>query len=339
MLIGTLVGSVNIMSHKILIFVTLILIIFFSGYDIVSGYGGKLSRPIEAHVNLLDQTLTKFDKDLSQLLFRYLVENPRWEMREERGIRYAVRLESVNGDYQTTLNGFYSTFGNGAVRQTRVLISFGKIYGFGHGRGNITRTEPGQNDVSVIIEGEHSGAPVYSSYTIVSGGKVFLEIYDQAPELKREFTQRVFNEVSAELADVIEHRISIEKSGILLVPKHYPKPLPGKNFFEVKDGVQPGIYLINAAVSPTEPGYAYIKVFNTRSGERLSEERMTPRSVRYLGWSNDGSILFSYESEVTVYEGDWSLTYEARFELWHHSDKGVEKKLSEKIRMIYGWQR
>lgn len=66
---------------------------------------------------------------------------------------------------------------------------------------------------------------------------------------------------------------------------------------------------------------------------------MTPRSVRYLGWSDNGRILFSYGSEVTVYEGDWSFTYEARFELWHRSDNGVEKKLSEKDRMISEWQR
>ena len=327
------------MSHKFHIFALLFIIAFFSGCGIATEYGGKLTSPREAHVDLSDQTLTKFDEELSQLLFRYLAGNPRWEIRKERGLRYSVRLERINGDFQTTLNGFYSTYSIGAMRQTRVLISFGKAYGFGRERGNITRTTPGQKDVSLIIEGEHAGAPGNSSYTIVSGGKVFLEIYDQAPELKRTFTQRAFNEVSAELADVIEHRKSIQKSGILPVPKHYPKPLPKKSFLEVRDGMQPGIYLIAAAVSPTEPGYAYIKAFNTRTGERLSEERMTPRSVRYLGWSNDEKTLFSYGSEVTVYEGDWSSTYEARFELWHRSDKGVEKKLSDKTRMINGWQR
>ncbi|MBM3858041.1 MAG: hypothetical protein FJ395_00145 [Verrucomicrobia bacterium] len=283
--------------------------------------------------------MTKFVDGSSQLLFRYLAGNPRWEIREERGLRYAVRLERVDGEFETTLNGFYSTSNGGAVRQTRVLISFGKAYGFGRERGNITRTEPGQKDVSLIVEGDHAGTPGNSSYTIIAGGNVFLEIYDQEPALTRTFTQTAFNEVSAELRDVIAHRESIEKTGILPVPEHYPKPLPRKKYFEVKDGMQPGIYLIAAAVNPTEPGYAYIKAFNTKTGERLSEERMTPRSIRYLGWSDDGKTFFPYGSEVTVYEGDWSSTYEARFELWHRSDKGAEKKLDETTRLINGWQR
>jgi hypothetical protein len=103
--------------------------------------------------------------------------------------------------------------------------------------------------------------------------------------------------------------------------------------------MQPGIYLVSATVTPTEPGFAFVKAFNVKTGKRLSEQRMTPRSVRYLGWSEDGKTLFLYGSEVTVYEGDWSSTYEARFELWHRSTNGTEKKLSEKTRMINGWQR
>lgn len=331
--------SVNKMARKLCMLALLAVLTFFCWCDTYAGYGGKLSISQEAHVDFSDQTLMKFDEDLSPLLFRYLAGNPRWEIREERGLRYAVRIERVHGAYQTTLNGFYSTYVGGAVLQTRVLISFGDAYGFGRERGNITRTPPGEKDVPLIIESERAGTPGYSSYTIVSGGKVFLEIYDQAPNLARSFTQRAFNEVSAELANVIEHRTSIEKSGILPVQKHYPIPLPTKRFLEIKDGLQPGIYLITAAVSPIEPGYAYIKVFNSKTGKRLSKERLTPRSVRYLGWSDEGGTLFHYGSEVTVYEGDWSYTYEARFELWHRSDAGVEKKLSEKTRMINGWQR
>ena len=316
-----------------------ITIVLLCGCDPLAGYGGELSKPKEAHVDLSDETLTQFDDDLSQILFRYLAGNPRWEIREERGLRYAVRLERVNGDFEPTLNGFYSTYEGGVWRQTRVLISFGRAYGFGAERGNITRTEPGQKDVPLIIEGEHAGSPGNSSYTIIAGRTVFLEIYDQAPELIRTFTQTAFDQVSRELRDVIAHRQSIDKCGILPVPEHYPRPLPEERYLRVTDGMQPGIYLIAAAVSPTEPGYAYIKTFNAKTGERLSEERMTPRSIRYIGWSDDGKTLFPYDSEVTVYEGDWSSTYEARFELWHRSDSGVETKLAECIRMISGWQR
>jgi hypothetical protein len=76
-----------------------------------------------------------------------------------------------------------------------------------------------------------------------------------------------------------------------------------------------------------------------KTGEQLSEERMTPRSTRYLGWSEGGKTLFPYGSEVTVYEGDWRSAYEAMFELWHRLNDGAEKKFAEKTRMINGWQR
>ena len=276
---------------------------------------------------------------MSPFLFRYLAGNPRWEIREERGLRYAVRLERVNGEFETTLNGFYSTHEDGAVHQTRVLISFGREHGFGRERGNITRTQPGEKDTPVIIEGEHAGTPGNSSYTIIAGDAINLEIYDQAPELARTFTQQVYKDVSAELKDVIAHREMIEKSGVLPLPGRYPEPLPMKSGFEIKDGMQPGIYLVNAAVGPSEPGFAFVKVFNVKTGKRLSEERMTPRSTRYLGWSTDGKTLFPYGSEVTVYEGDWSSTYEARFELWHRTSNGTEKKVAEKTRLINGWER
>src|SRR5262245_17281403 len=128
------------MKSRLHILPSIILFTLLCGCDPVAGYGGKLSKPQEAHLDLSDQTLASFDKDLSQILFRYLAGNPRWEIREERGVRYAVRLERVDGDFKTTLNGFYSTYENSVVRQTRVLISFGKEYGFGLEHGNITRT-------------------------------------------------------------------------------------------------------------------------------------------------------------------------------------------------------
>jgi len=265
--------SVQEMNMRFQLFATIFVVALLCGCDPFSGYGGKLSSPEEAHIDLSDKTLAKFDREMSQILFRYLAGNPRWEIREERGVRYAVRLERVNGDFETTLNGFYSTHKDGDVRQTRVLISFGKEYGFGRERGNITRTKAGERDVSVIIEGEHAGTPGNSSYTIIAGGAIFLEIYDQAPELTRTFTQQTFKGVSAELKDVIDHREAIEKSGILPVEEHYPKPLPKKRYFEIKDGMQPGIYLIAAAVGPTEPGFAYVKAFNVQTGGRLSNDQ------------------------------------------------------------------
>jgi len=65
---------------------------------------------------------------------------------------------------------------------------------------------------------------------------------------------------------------------------------------------------------------------------------MTGRSIRYIGWSEDGKSFFRYGSEITIYEGDWSHAYKARFELWHHAVDGTETKLTETKRMVNGWQ-
>lgn len=314
------------------------LMLLLGGCDPFAGYHGPLSNPKAAHLDLSDATLASFDDDWSPVLFRYLAGNPRWEIREERGLRYAVRLEARE-NFETTLNGFVSTYIDGVMRQTRVQICFGREYGFGVEHGNVTRTKAGERDVAVVVEGDHDGTPGNSSYTIIAGGTVFLEIYDQAPEVARSFTQQAFKEVCAELKDVIAHRAEIEKSGILPLPRHYPKLLPNKSYLDVGDGMQPGIYLITAGASPARPGYAYVKVFKVQTGDRLSADRMTSRSTRHLGWSEDGKTVFPYTSEVTVYEGDWSSQYEARFELWHHAQDGQETMLAEKTRMINGWER
>lgn len=301
---------------------------------------GGISRPAGARISPSDNTLTRFNSaELRDTLFRYLAGNPRWEIREERGLKYAVRLEPVDGVYKPTLNGFYSTSKAGKVRQTRVLLSFGQPYGFGRDRGNITRVVPGAENVSLIVEGARSGMPGKSSYTIFDGGLIFLEIYDQAPEVKRTFTQTTFNEVSAELRDVLTHRKQIDETGILPITDRYPKPLPTKEAFDIEDGRQPGIYLVTAAVNPIEPGLAYIRAYNVQTGERLSASEVTGRSTRYVGWSRDGNTYFSYGSEITIYEGDWDTSYEARFELWHRSNQGTETQLAEMTRMINGWER
>src|SRR5262245_43429988 len=197
---------------------------------------GALSAPEPSHIDLSDQTLTKFDEELRNTLFQYLAGNPRWEVREEGGLKFAVRQELVEGHYVSQLNGYYNTEDDGEIRQTRVLLAFGRPYGFGTNVGIITRVVPGAKNVPVIVEGEHEGSPGNSSYLIVGGGGLFLEIYDQAPELQRKFTQTAFDQVSAELADVIKYQKEIRQRGVLPLAERYPKPLPQRFQFLVNDG-------------------------------------------------------------------------------------------------------
>ena len=312
-------------------------IAFLGCQPVGSGYRGPLSQPEEAQVDASDSTLNNFDSESRRTLFRYLAGNTRWEIRQERGIKYAVRREKIEGKYETTLNGFYSHHDRDSVRQTRVILSFDEPYGFGIDRGNITRVKAGAGEVNLIIEGTHWGSPGNSSYLIVQGDGVFLEIFDQAPEVDRTFTKAAIADVCAELLEVQEHRDEINSTGLMAVTSRYADKLAAT--FTVADGDEKGIYQLNAAVNPTDSGFIYAKVFDTKSGRRLSEKPLTPRSTRHVGWSKGGKTFFPYNAEVTVYEGDWSTQYEARFELWHHPDQGPETKIAETTRMINGWER
>jgi hypothetical protein len=301
-------------------------------------FQGSLSQPAEAQLDLHDKTFAEIEGPQSETLFRYLAGNPRWEIREEGGPRFAIRKEKQGGAYATSLNGFYSVLDGEVMHQTRVLISFQKEHGFGDEHGNVTRTKAGSKNTALTVEGEHAGSPGNSSYLIVDGGPVFLEIFEQAPQLERRFSQAVFDEVSAELRDVMANAVTIEKTGILPIPGRYPVALPTAEKFEVRDGMQPGIYMVDAAVASRAAGTAYIKAFRVDTGEQLSEERVQAKTTRHLGWSNDGGTFFPYTSEVTIYEGDWSTSYEARFELWQKSVSGSLVKLAESTRSIHGWQ-
>lgn len=318
------------------------MLIFFVALAVLHGcadpsFNGKLSKPIEAQVNV-SATLSDFDADTSDVLFRYLAGNPRWEIREERGKRYAIRRELVDGKLETTLNGFYSTYGDDSeVRQTRVLISFGQQYGFGVEHGNVTRTTPGAPNVPVVVESEHAGTPGNSSYLIVQGSAANIEIFDQSPTLERGFTKAALKEIDDELKAVLTHREAIDRTGLLPVEGFYPHAHATEASFTVSDGMQPGIYLLRAHLNPRSKGRIEARVFNAETGQQLSKERLVPESRRFIGWSENGDTYFEYNSEVTVYEGDWDSQYKARFELWHVTDEG-ETRMVEHTRSINGWQ-
>jgi|GEM_PF-2641410 len=305
-----------------------------------SQYGGEMTRPVAAEFQISSNVLFRFDPDARETLMRYLAGNARWEIRKERGRYFAIRRQVVDGAYKTTLNGFYSEHRGESWYQNRVLLSFDYPYGFGMDRGQMTRITVGEtNTVRPVLEGPHSGSPGYTSYIMFLGPSVNLEIMEQQPKQERTFTQQAFQDVCAELEQVLKHSDKIASTGRMPVTEAYPIAPPSEPQFGVNDGMQPGIFLVEAWVAPRAKGEAFLKVFNTKTGNRLSEERITPRSTRFIGWSRDGTELFPYNSEVTVYEGDWDHQYEARFELWHRSEQGLEDKLAETTRMINGWQR
>jgi len=273
------------------------------------------------------------------LLKRYLSGNPRWEVLQENGKSFAIRKEKEEGRYVTSLGGFYSNFEDSlGSYETRVLISFGRYYGFGNDESGITFTDNKDKELPMIIESEHAGSPGSSSYLIIKGNIINIEIFEEAKIEKRHFTQRAIKEVNSELLEVLKYQKEINETGMIPGSLYYPFKLDS-SYFNILDGVQPGIYIVQAGLNIDKDGIIYTKVFNSKTNERLSAERITPSTIREIGWSKKGQTIFQYESQLTVYEGDWDNEYEARFEIWYKGKNGKEKKLNEKSRMINGWER
>ena len=315
-------------------------------------YGGELSCPSQSEIKL-DSALVinQFDKNNVEILKRYISGNSRWEIRKEKKYKpvndeyvqyevvYAIRKEERNGNYETTLNGYYSDFsGSSGVYQTRVIVSFENYYGHGNDTTHVTYAHPKDEIIKTIIEAEHFGTPGNSSYLVLKGNSINIEVYEQSEKLEREFTIQTLKELNLELSMVLENSDAIKNTGISPLKEFYPLQ-PDSSYFDIEDGMQPGIYIVKAGLATKEKGIVYVKVFNSETNKRLSADRMTPRTTRELGWTENGESIFPYESELTVYEGDWSHKYKARFEIWFRPDNGDEIKLIEKERIINGWER
>ncbi len=112
----------------------------------------------------------------------------------------------------------------------------------------------------------------------------------------------------------------------------------GEPTIEIHEDLK-GIYDVCAWVNPGEKGVAYLKVFATKTGERLSEHKVYDRSKEVVGWSDDPHTQFYFNSHITVFEGDWKNEYDARFEIWFKPESGgAERMLVSGSRSIYGWQ-
>lgn len=299
---------------------------------------GQLTKPKESSVSISNLCLDQFNTEQIVALKRYLSGNPRWEVLYNKGNIYAIRKEEQNGKYQTTLNGYYSSNESADISQTRVIVSFGKSYGFGRDKSKITYTDSNDKDLILTLESEKMGSPGYTSRLIINGKNANIEIFEQFIDVRRAFTQRTINELNAELSDVLKFEKEINENGVMPVVDYYPFKVDS-TYFNILDGSQPGKYIVQAGLKVDTEGMVYTKVFDKKTNERISAARITPRTTREIGWSKNGQTIFPYESELTVYVGDWDHQYEARFEIWFRGKNGVEKKLVEKSRLINGWQR
>ncbi|HEY3544481.1 MAG TPA: hypothetical protein VGK17_00145, partial [Propionicimonas sp.] len=182
------------------------------------------------------------------------------------------------------------------------------------------------------------------------------EIFEQSRVPHRAFTEQALREVMAELKAALAEREAIQANGFSEKLLQGDAPLRrGKPILRVDEGMQPGMYHLVGGANPGEPGRAFVRVVfvgpdpvqgpskvppDLKPGDVLSEERVTPSSMGWMGWGPQADVLFPYQAGVTVYEGDWEHFYRARFELWFQPDSGAPKrKLVEATESISGWQR
>jgi hypothetical protein len=349
-------GSKKIFVYPYLAFSALVAVsMIAAAYQITSGqaYGGSVGKPEKSVFTVESGNLARLSKDHKDLWFQYLAGSFRWEIRKERELYYAVRREQKDGRYESTLNGFYLwDLESEKYLQTKVLVSFGKPYGFGDLQANITNIDliPGPMQIRPVIEEPHPGSPGSGSYIIFKNSQANLEIYEQSSTLERNFTRQAFKEINQDLEAVIANADTVRKTGRLSDTKKYPEfsgdhlteglTVNTKSFLKIREGLQPGIYLVSGWIPVGEKSEAYLKVYNQKTNARLSEQEINDKSLRMMGWARARNFNFPYQSEITVYEGDWSKMYKARFELWLRShETGEERMALQTVTSINGWER
>jgi len=277
------------------------------------------------------------------MLLRHLATSAKWFVTKERGETYAVRRCVVDGQWQTSLNGFYSasTFNKwGDQRfQFRIIIGPNGPVMSRPWQSKATLAKTSDRVVRLKAIDDKAFGQGVESYLVLRSKGAAVELFEQSPSHARPFTPLALQQIGGELQSVLSSPVARQRGfDPALMPSESIRT--GGPEIHIANGIQGGIYFVYAYVNAGEPGFAYLKVFEATRNTPLSTSRVPEQTTEYLGWSDDAKEQFFYNVEMTVYEGDWGVYYPARFELWFVPDSGKpERKLVEKIFKIEGWQR
>ena len=312
------------------------------GKELVGVYAAQKATAQPKAVSTALDVLNSFAGDGRSVLLRHLASSAKWFVTEERGKIYARRrFVTSDGRWATSLNGYYTNHDfdgfAGQYFQCRIVIGIDGPVLDRPWRGRSTQATVGPGQVNVKTR--KSTNPGFESYLVLRSKGPALEVFEEAETQSRPFTALALAKIKDELT-ALSKSGAVKKAGFdpaLLPPESMKKGPP--EMYLVK-GMQGGIYQVYAYVDPGEAGRVYLKVFEATKNTPLSTRRVRERSTEYIGWSDDPKELFFYNTEITVYEGDWGVYYPARFELWFRPASGKpERKLLEKIFKIEGWQR
>lgn len=291
---------------------------------------------IDANIDVLD----KFKGDNRRLFMRHLATSAKWFLSQENGRPVAYRrFVTQNGRWENTLNGCYSGYDFGESGddhyQFRIVLDVDGFDRRARRRADSTFLKVGSGEAALKVK--KSINPGYDSYLILESKGPAVEIFEEAKILQRPLTQFALSAIEKELEALLASEQARQKGfDLALMPSESVKE-GEPELYIVGSG---GIYLVYAYVNPQDAGYVYLKAFEETRSTPLSEERLRDRSLEYTGWSLDSGEQFFYNTQITIYEGDWGTYYPARFELWFVSESGApERKLIEKVFKIEGWQR
>lgn len=289
------------------------------------------------HIRVPD--LKYFASGKRDVLLRFLQASPEWKVFEERGEILAYQRIREDARFTVSLSGYRSERPPFGWIQTRAMFRFadhpGGPFAYAHNRDMFTAADPLAGDVQLRLRSSDQG--IESCLSVGRKG-LWFEFFEQSSKEPRQHTRKAIVWLNGLLKSVREAENEILDRGYSkdLLPCEPEAP---RNL-QVEDGPQGGIFDIYAGVNPGEPGKCYLKVFDTSTGNRLSEDRLIRASNERVGWSPDCERRFLYNSIVTIYEGDWDHSYEARFELWFKPNgDGSERKLLDLTRAIVGWKR
>ena len=267
------------------------------------------------------------------LLLRHLATSCKWRVSEANGKIFAARRQvDERHDWVNNLNGFISK--HNPRLQTRTILGLdAPIYvDTFHAQEFIARQE--------II---HLPArkPPHESYFCAKFGSHHLEIFEESSAKARTFTNCQLISLKNELEQLKSSKVAVSQGFDLgLMPAFSIGPQTSElRVSETMAGG--GTYYVDAFVNPGEFGKTFLKVYEATRNIRLSEGEVSRDSLEYIGWSNDKTQTFFYNSRIMINEGDWESLYPARFELWFRPDNKnkPERKLLERTYSICGWEK
>lgn len=273
--------------------------------------------------------LGSLHSDHPALLRRYLTVSPAWWFHVTKGNEFATRRWRIDGRWETNLHGHFSSFFPPESQKYQVRTCLGMS---GKSWKRWAKKIPAGEEIQLPVTDTHGRQE--SSITWDESG-IVVEMFEQAETEERRMTKAAIKELQSEFQALLEnptwdHAKTLLPEGAILRGEHASFSLTGSG----------GIYTAIIRCNPGEPGCVYLKAYEITGNTRLSEDRLKKRSTELIGWSEDPKELFRSSFQFTIYEGELSQFYGARFEVWFAPENGKDdRKLIESNWKIDGWSR